>query len=109
MKAPDSGNDAVTAPGKGSEAIGAFYAIVRGRVQGVGFRYSAVREAKRAGVYGWVRNAIDGNVEVWAEGRDDDLGLFLKWLRRGPQYSNVVSVRKEEKSPKGYSDFTVEY
>ena len=91
------------------EGIMAFFAIVRGRVQGVGFRYSAVREAERLGIKGWVRNARDGNVEVWAEGDEDQLDLFLKWLRNGPAHSRVDSVKKEEKAPGGYTEFIVEY
>ena len=87
----------------------AFYACIRGRVQGVGFRYSAFREAGRLGLTGWVRNAADGAVEVWAEGPSETLGLFLAWLHRGPQFSRVDSVDKEDKEPKGYSNFDVEY
>lgn len=87
----------------------AFYAMVRGRVQGVGFRYSALREAGSLQINGWVRNSRDGNVEVWAEGPDDKLALFLEWLHRGPQFSRVDSVRKEPKEPKGYRNFTVEH
>ena len=87
----------------------AFFARVRGRVQGVGFRYSAVREAQRLAVKGWVRNVYDGDVEVWAEGPAGKLTLFLAWLRRGPQFSRVDSVEKDDREPKGYLDFTVEY
>ena len=42
--------------------------IVRGRVQGVGFRYATVSEARRLGLAGWARNAPDGSVEILAEG-----------------------------------------
>ena len=87
----------------------AFHALVRGRVQGVGFRYSAVREADRLQLNGWVRNCVDGNVEVWAEGPEVQLALFLEWLNHGPQFSRVDSVRKEIKEPKGYSGFSVEH
>ena len=95
--------------GKAKQNNNAFFARVKGRVQGVGFRYSSVREALRLGVNGYVRNAANGAVEVWAEGPDDRLALFLKWLEKGPQFSRVDSVDKDEVSPKGYKDFTVEY
>jgi len=85
----------------------AFYARVCGRVQGVGFRYSAIHEAQRLGLAGWVQNADNGDVEVWAEGPAEKLSLFLEWLRRGPRYSHVDSVKHEDEKPKGYSDFTV--
>ena len=92
-----------------SEAKSAFYARVCGRVQGVGFRYSAVREAHRLRVNGWVRNASNGDVEVWAEGAPERLADYLAWLRKGPQFSRVDSVDTVEKSNKGYYDFNVEY
>ena len=91
------------------EKTDAFYARVLGRVQGVGFRYSTVREAQRLRINGWVRNAVDGAVEVWAEGPPEKLAPFLAWLHRGPQFSRVDNVEKEEKIPKGYYDFIVEH
>jgi len=87
----------------------AFYARVSGMVQGVGFRYSAIREAQRLGVNGWVRNAADGDVEVWAEGLPENIALFLSWLHCGPQYARVDSVEKEDREPMGYRGFDVEY
>lgn len=87
----------------------AFFARVQGRVQGVGFRYSAVREAQRLKLNGWVRNAVAGNVEVWAEGPPEKLEIFLSWLKRGPEYSRVDTVDKTDAAPKGYRGFGVEY
>jgi len=87
----------------------AFYARVCGKVQGVGFRYSTVREATRLRVNGWVRNAANGDVEVWAEGTTEKLAQFLAWLHRGPQFSRVDSVEKEDKEPKEYSGFDVKH
>ena len=87
----------------------AFFARVQGRVQGVGFRYSTVREAQRLRLHGWVRNAANGNVEVWAEGPPEALDLFFKWLKRGPQFSRVDSVDKIDQTPRGYRSFGVEY
>ena len=87
----------------------AFYAQVHGRVQGVGFRYSAVMEAQKLNLCGWVKNAANGDVEVWAEGPAEKLNLFLKWLRRGPQFSAVDSVEKTDVVPRGYSNFGVDY
>ena len=90
-------------------ASSAFFATVRGRVQGVGFRYSAISEAKRLKLKGWVRNAANGDVEAWAEGPQETLDLFLAWLHRGPSYSHVDSVDKTDVAPRGYRDFVVEY
>ncbi|MCL1928410.1 MAG: acylphosphatase [Treponema sp.] len=91
------------------ETISAFYARVQGRVQGVGFRYSAVREAHRLRINGWVRNASNGDVEVWAEGIPENLASFFGWLQKGPQFSRIDSVDTVEKDCKGYYDFNVEY
>lgn len=93
----------------GEEVTAAFQARVRGRVQGVGFRYSAIQEARRLGITGWVRNETDGDVEVWAEGPSEKLAAFSRWLRRGPPCARVETVDKEEKQPRGYREFGVEY
>jgi acylphosphatase len=87
----------------------AFFALVQGRVQGVGFRYSAYYEARRLGLSGWVRNTPDGAVEVLAEGRKKDLESFLQWLRRGPPGAWVDSVRHTPQRPSGaYRGFSIE-
>ena len=96
-------------PENRNEKSSAFYARVCGRVQGVGFRYSTILEARRLGVNGWVHNASNGDVEVWAEGQPEKLAQFLLWLHRGPQYARVDSVEKEDKEPKGYRGFDVGY
>jgi acylphosphatase len=89
--------------------MAAFFARIRGRVQGVGFRYSALQEARRFSITGWVRNAADGDVEVWAEGPPEKLAAFLRWLRKGPPYAHVEAVDSEEKQARGYREFGVEY
>ena len=95
--------------GNRKETNAAFYACVSGRVQGVGFRYSAAREAHRLHINGWVRNASNDDVEVWAEGDPEKLATFLEWLRQGPQFSRIDSVDAVEKHAKGYYDFNIEY
>jgi acylphosphatase len=88
----------------------AFFALVRGRVQGVAFRYSACHEAQRLGLTGWVRNTQDGDVEVFAEGPRGKLDALLHWLHRGPPSARVDSVRYELRSPLGvYRDFSVKF
>lgn len=84
--------------------------IVRGRVQGVGFRYFAVQAAQRAGVVGTVRNLADGSVEAIAEGTETALDKFHIDLRRGPAFSRVTSVDEQEMTPAGrYTGFDVTY
>jgi acylphosphatase len=88
----------------------AFSARIEGRVQGVGFRYSCIREGRRLGITGWVRNTQDGDVEVWAEGPADKLETLLQWLRRGPPGARVDNVRCEKAVPTGnYRDLGLEY
>ena len=87
----------------------AFFARIQGKVQGVGFRYYALREAERLRLKGFVKNTSYGDVEVWAEGPPEKLALFLKWLRRGPPLSRVDSVDKEDREARGYTGFTVEH
>lgn len=68
------------------------HAIVHGRVQGVGFRATAIDEARRLGLAGWVRNRQDGTVEVLAEGSEAKLRLLSACLHRGPWGASVTSV-----------------
>jgi acylphosphatase len=71
------------------------HAIVRGRVQGVGFRATTEREARQLGLSGWVRNLGDGSVEVEAQGDQATLEQFLAFLRIGPRGAHVASVNEE--------------
>jgi acylphosphatase len=66
--------------------------VVRGRVQGVGFRASTASEARHLGVSGWVRNLPDGNVEVLAEGSAEAVDALLAWLAHGPPGARVTGV-----------------
>ena len=68
------------------------HAIVRGRVQGVGFRATTAHEARRLGLTGWVRNRLDGTVEVLAAGDDAALDGLAAWLKQGPRGANVTGL-----------------
>ncbi len=69
--------------------------MVRGDVQGVGFRYFLMRDAQRLGLRGWVRNRDDGSVEFVAEGPRQDLERLLEAARRGPSQARVAEVRTD--------------
>jgi acylphosphatase len=69
------------------------YAIVRGQVQGVNFRYSTQAQARRLGLSGWVRNRADGAVEVLAEGPRSQLDQLLEFLHHGPRAASVAEVQ----------------
>src|SRR5258705_5699253 len=83
--------------------------VVRGRVQGVGFRWFVEREAHILGISGWVRNNSDGSVEVLAQGtREQLLGLRSR-LRQGPRAARVDDVEEFEAKPvSGLNRFRIE-
>ena len=79
-------------------------------MQGVGFRYFAVRAARQAGVSGSVRNLADGTVEAIAEGSVSSIDRFRTELEHGPSYGHVERVDEMEIGPTGrYSGFDVVY
>jgi acylphosphatase len=85
--------------------------LIRGRVQGVGFRWFVHREASELELRGWVRNTEEGDVEVVAAGTPDDLNELRQSLRRGPRGSrvdNVIEHRLAENEAKGLSVFRIE-
>jgi acylphosphatase len=83
--------------------------IVKGRVQGVGYRWSAANEAITIGITGIVKNQPDGSVYIEAEGSREQLELYADWCRRGPRMSRVDSVEINIFPPSGYDDFRIEH
>lgn len=65
---------------------------IRGRVQGVGYRWSMVEEAQRQGIRGWVRNRRDGSVEAMVAGATDGVERMIEWAGRGPYAATVEST-----------------
>ena len=83
--------------------------VVRGRVQGVGFRFFVEREAHMLGVAGWVRNNFDGTVEVLAMGTREQLMGLRSRLREGPRAARVDAVDESEAQPiPGLNAFRIE-
>jgi acylphosphatase len=66
--------------------------IIRGRVQGVGFRESMRWEAEQLRITGWVRNRRDGTVEAVVDGSPDAIAQIVRWARRGPPAASVTQV-----------------
>ena len=84
--------------------------IVKGRVQGVGFRYFAIHAAADCDVTGYVRNLSDGSVEAVAEGSVKDVESFKHKLEKGPSFARVTNVIEADLPPSGrYTRFDVEY
>jgi acylphosphatase len=67
-------------------------AVVKGEVQGVGFRWAVERQASRLGLTGYAENLPDGTVRVEAEGDPDRLDLLEAFLHQGPRWAEVASV-----------------
>jgi acylphosphatase len=78
--------------------------LAKGRVQGVGFRFSAIDEARQLGLTGWVRNTRDGHVELVAEGDPPRLRSFVAWCHAGPPGALVRDVEQKWLPPTGEFD-----
>jgi acylphosphatase len=82
-------------------------ALVRGRVQGVGFRWHAAETARALGLVGWVRNLPDGRVEALAQGEPAALAAFAAWLRHGPPHAHVEGLELHVEEPGTHAAFEV--
>ena len=78
--------------------------IVSGIVQGVFFRAKTKEEADRLKVFGWVKNSIDGSVEIMAEGDEVSLDRLAQWCRKGPQGAVVENLKLTEEEYRGEFD-----
>jgi acylphosphatase len=82
--------------------------MVRGRVQGVYFRASTQREARRLGLTGWVKNRADGSVEILAEGEEVSIRELYGWAQKGPGAARVDRVETRWRSFTGeFGDFRI--
>lgn len=85
-------------------------ATVKGRVQGVGFRYHVLQLARQLGLTGYVRNRWDGSVEVVAEGERSQLERLLAYLQAGPRSARVTEVQTNWQAASGtFNSFEVRY
>lgn len=71
--------------------------LVRGSVQGAGFRYWCQQEAERLGLSGWVKNLVDGRVEFEVQGPPESVGSFTDLVHEGPRTARVQSVHLSER------------
>ena len=82
--------------------------VVAGTVQGVFFRDACAREARAAGVAGWVRSRADGTVEAWFEGPAAAVEALVGWCRHGPRHASVDGVEVVADSPTGLESFRIQ-
>jgi acylphosphatase len=82
--------------------------FIRGRVQGVGFRYFAQHAATTLGLTGYTRNLDDGRVEVYAVGPEAKLSELAAILHSGPRWSDVRGVEEQEAAIERRGSFTIE-
>ena len=75
--------------------------LIDGVVQGVGYRLSLQREARAAGLTGWVRNRRDGRVEAELEGEPDAVDELVAWAHEGPRHARVSDVTVTDAAPQG--------
>jgi acylphosphatase len=81
--------------------------LIRGRVQGVGFRYFVERAAGQLSLTGYARNLDDGRVEVYAAGPEDKLAQLAGLLRVGPRWAEVRGVDEQEAAIEGHGGFII--
>ena len=73
--------------------------VIRGRVQGVGFREWMIARAQALGLSGWVRNRADGAVEALVAGEADAVEEMMRLCRRGPRLAQVSSIEEDLAEP----------
>lgn len=90
--------------------IKAVTVLVQGKVQGVGFRYSAREVALHLHIVGWVRNEPDGRVCAFAQGEPAAVDAFCTWLAKGPPSAQVIDITiSPEKAISNVSDFRIDF
>lgn len=86
------------------------HVIVSGFVQGVNFRFYTRDAARRLGLKGWVRNRMEGEVEIVAEGAEDKVKAFVEWARKGPSSARVRDVKLNWEPYEGeFKDFNIRF
>lgn len=83
------------------------HAVVSGKVQGVFFRDSTLKEAQKLKLTGWVKNTADGNVEIMATGVRDHIMELTDWLWQGSEKSEVSNVQWDEVPLEVFESFIV--
>ena len=83
--------------------------IIIGRVQGVGYRAWAKKNAKNLDIFGWVKNTEEKSVLIEISGKRKNIKLFISKCYKGPVFSRVDEIISTEKSFKKFTDFEIRY
>lgn len=89
--------------------IKTYHFIVSGRVQGVGYRFTAYLNAKKLGLVGYVKNLDNGNVEVFAQGNENLIEDFRKYLKLGSFMSKVDLIKEDIIERESFEEFQIKY
>lgn len=81
--------------------VARYQLLVSGRVQGVGYRVATQKQAQKLGLTGWVKNQLDGNVEIVVEGDIPALSQFVEWAWQGPRFAKVDRIAQTESVASG--------
>jgi acylphosphatase len=81
--------------------------LIKGTVQGVGYRASAKEQADRLGLTGWVRNTLEGDVEITTTGDPLPLQQFIQWCHRGPAHAHVIDLLTQPLPETSFPDFSI--
>lgn len=81
--------------------------IVKGRVQGVGYRFSAKHTAEKMNITGTVKNLPDGNVEIYAFGEETNISNFINWCHEGPVRANVTQLTVIDLPFQNFTKFSI--
>jgi len=92
---------------RGEERYRSVSLLIRGRVQGVGFRYFVLNEARMLGIKGFVKNLTDGAVYIEAIGEAGILDVFMQKCRMGPPRAVVTEFLENENYPVNFQDFRI--
>ncbi|MEA5534212.1 acylphosphatase [Crocosphaera sp. XPORK-15E] len=83
------------------------HVLINGKVQGVGYRYGTVQEARKLGIRGWVRNLADGRVEAVFVGDKPIIEQMVQWCHQGPRHAQVTDVDVKPLEPQLFQGFEV--
>jgi acylphosphatase len=81
--------------------------IISGKVQGVFFRATAKKKALSLNLVGWVKNTVEGNVEIIGSGNPEDLENFIKWCKNGPENAKVDHVKVNQHDFQPFDSFEI--